>query len=91
LTEESLYKHLIKFGGIESIKIMPPKSEGIFNKNIAFVKFMSPKYAKTAKDMMNEKIISGNLIRIKWGKKLSPFSSNLIPDHVNDSSNLIRF
>jgi len=82
MTEETLYKHFIKFGGIESLKIMPPKAEGTFSKNIAFINFLKPEYAKKAKEAMNEKIISGSIVKIKWGRKLN--TNNQLPIHIRE-------
>lgn len=85
-TEESIYKHFIKFGGIESIKIIPPKTDVSYNKNIAFINFLKSEYAKEAKEFMNEKMLSGNQIKTKWGRKLPKKDlSNMIPSHVRNN------
>lgn len=68
-TEELLYKYFSKFGGIESIKILPPKvGNNMFSRNIAFINYFKPEYALKAKNEMEGKIILGNPIKIKWGK-----------------------
>lgn len=76
MTEELLYKSFFVFGEIESIKIMTPKIENsiyqcqtIATKNIAFINFFKPEYAKGAVQKMDGKLLMGHPIKIKWGKQ----------------------
>jgi RNA recognition motif-containing protein len=88
VNEEVLYKQFSKFGEIESIKIIPPKIEDKYPKNIAFICFYRTEFAINAKNAMDGKVILGMPVNIKWGKKINIKFSNFVSDNV---CNFLKF
>jgi RNA recognition motif-containing protein len=70
ITEEILTREFGNFGKIESIKIIPPKAENIKH-FIAFINFSNASSAENALLAKQNKIILGQPVKIKYGKKLS--------------------
>jgi len=60
--------------------------ENISTKNIAFINFYKPESALKSKQAMENKLISGQHIKIKWGNKIktcNPRLESQIKNHIN--------
>ncbi len=73
VTEEMLAKVFCKFGEIESVKVMWPRTEEERKRkrNCGFVKFYKYESAYLAKEYLNESLLCGMSMRINWGKGIS--------------------
>ena len=84
ITEEILKREFGIFGKIESIKISPPKAENIKH-FIAFVNFNSAEAAENAINSKQNKLILGQPVKIKYGKKLATNNAFNITNNNNIS------
>lgn len=68
-----LVKVFCKYGEIESVKVMWPRTEEERKRkrNCGFVKFYKYEAAYLAKQNLNETSIAGNAMKINWGKGIS--------------------
>jgi U2-associated protein SR140 len=73
VTEEMLVKAFCRYGEVESVKIMWPRTEEERKRkrNCGFVKYFKYEAAYLAKEALNEKMLLGNSMRINWGKGIS--------------------
>jgi len=73
VTEETLFKEFARFGPIQSVKIMWPRSEEerMRQRLNGFVAFVKRADAAQAKDEMNETELNGFVMRIGWGKAVA--------------------
>eukprot|EP00310_Coccolithus_braarudii_P021851 CAMPEP_0183345332 /NCGR_PEP_ID=MMETSP0164_2-20130417/10796_1 /TAXON_ID=221442 /ORGANISM="Coccolithus pelagicus ssp braarudi, Strain PLY182g" /LENGTH=471 /DNA_ID=CAMNT_0025516465 /DNA_START=45 /DNA_END=1456 /DNA_ORIENTATION=- len=73
ITEEILFREFQKFGAIQSVKIMWPRSEEekARARHCGFVAFVNRNDAAAAKDEMNETELYGYVMRIGWGKAVA--------------------
>ena len=70
ITEETLFLEFQRFGAIQSVKIMWPRSEEekARQRLCGFVAYVHRKDAAVAKEAMNESEFQGYVMRIGWGK-----------------------
>jgi len=73
ISEETLFREFQKFGAIQSVKIMWPRSEEekARARHCGFVAFVNRADAAAAKDEMNETEMYGYVMRIGWGKAVA--------------------
>lgn len=73
ITEEILTKVFCKFGEIESVKVMWPRTEEERKRkrNCGFVKYYKYESAFLAKDTLNESLLMGMSMRLNWGKGIA--------------------
>lgn len=73
VTEDLLTRVFSKYGEIESVKVMWPRTEEERKRkrNCGFVKFHKYDWAFLAKEELNEKPVLGMQMKINWGKGIS--------------------
>jgi U2-associated protein SR140 len=73
VTEEKLSRVFSRFGEIESVKVMWPRSEEERRRkrNCGFVKYYKYEAAFLAKEALSEKVLKGNSMKISWGKGIA--------------------
>ena len=73
VTEDYLTKVFSKFGEIESVKVMWPRSEEEKKRkrNCGFVKYYKYEAAYLAKENLQEKYLLGMSMKINWGKGIA--------------------
>jgi len=69
-SEQLLARLFSKYGELEQVKVMAPRSEEDKKRrrNCAFIKFEKYESAYLAKEELNEKQVKGQGMKIGWGK-----------------------
>lgn len=82
VSEEILFREFCKFGPIENIKIMYPRTaeDKAKGHNCGFVKFFEKEDAELAMNEISDAVIFGNPIRVGWGKAI-PKNPNSLPEY----------
>lgn len=76
VTEEILFREFCKFGPIESLKVMYPRTEEERGRgrNCGFVKFKEKEDAELAMDELDGIILFGYEMKLGWGKAMPKYS-----------------
>jgi RNA recognition motif-containing protein len=78
-TEETLFREFCKYGPIESLKIMYPRTaeERSRGRNCGFVKFIEREDAELAMEQLEDIVLFGYEMKLGWGKAMpkSTFSN----------------